>query len=139
MTVSKSGRIPKAGKSQKKPLLPLLGFIQEDKVIYHNVCAECLGQCNVGFLVICSVTCEPLWAKVSCFFKFSPGVLDTPGFFNPFSPFSAWLSKFLLMFGCGPASISISYTMDTSLVTNGIGTNLVLGWCFSNDYWARHQ
>lgn len=121
MTERKGGRIAKAGKSQKNPLFPHLGVLQEDQAIYHNVCAEWLGQCNAGSLIVCSVTCEPLWAKVSCFCKFSPGVLDTPGSYNLFSHFFAGLSK-LLMFVCESASILS-----------------VIQWHLSDDKWHRHQ
>lgn len=53
--------IPKTGKSQKQPVLPLLRVPQETKLQHnHNIFAEGLSQLQVPWFVI-----QSLWAQVS--------------------------------------------------------------------------
>lgn len=93
-----SGRkgIPKAGKSQKQPVLPLLRVPQETK-LQHNRYAEGLSQSQVPWLVSLF---ELLWTQVvDC--GFACGVLALSDSYNPYALFSTGFLIHHLMFCCG--------------------------------------
>lgn len=87
--------------SQKRPLIPLLGFLQEDQATQLQHCAGGPGQAHPSSLPGSSVSVSPHEPRPVDSKCFTWGIVGPPGSHNPSSPSSTGFPEVHLMFGCG--------------------------------------